>query len=190
MRTSSKYFLDKLPEDAKTVVVKRKLVVTETSSLKGMKRLYSKKRYIFCEDGYDILQNLLIVRHYVCKKNDIPFNLLELMLYLFPLNYFTHTDYGAIPKSFTFRTVATLLKQDVIVIAVSGENRGKHLYALSSKSKGIVKMFYQMLSGEKKIPETNTMFTKSDAAIDKRRVKFIPVLNRQEIPLTKKKLFS
>lgn len=189
---SNPVFFDKLPEGAKELVVKKRLVVIETGSPKARKRNYSKQKFLLAMDGHDILQNLIVVRPYMIARYKIEFRLLELLLYLFPMQYFTQDDYRIVPKPFTYRSVKDLLRLEMIVIAVNGENRGKHLYALSRKAKEMVIHFYQVLSGEKRIPENHqNPFAKQSANNhDKKRLELIKHLNQQEIPLTKKKLFS
>lgn len=189
---SNPVFLEKLPEDAKLLVTKKKLIVIETSSAKAKKKKYTKQRFLLCYDGYDIMQNLIVVRPYIMKRYDIEFRLLEVLLYLFPMQYFTQDDYRVVPKPFTYRSVKDMMRLDMICISVNGENKGKHLYCLTRKAKEIVIHFYQCVSGEKKIPETfvNPLTRKTATTHDKKRMEMIKILNRQEISGTKSKLFS
>ena len=46
-----------------------------------------RKKYIYCNSGYDFLENFFVVRHYVCTKNKISLRVLEILLKLYPMCY-------------------------------------------------------------------------------------------------------
>lgn len=191
-RKKSTVFLEKLPEDARKLIVKKKISLVPTAAPKAKKANYSKQKYLLYSGGHDILQNLIVVRPYITRRYNIQFRLLEVLLYLFPMQYFTQDDYRIVPKPLTYRSVKDMLREEMITIIVNGENKGKHLYTLTRRSKEIVIHFYQCLSGEKRIPDTaiNPFKKKTATAHDKKRMDLINILNQQEIPDSKKRLFS
>ncbi|MGH2666059.1 hypothetical protein [Flavobacterium sp.] len=191
-RKSNPIFLDRLPEGAKELILKKNLVLNKNNNGTAKLSKYTKQRYIQFYDGYDILQNLIVTRQYIQKRYEIDYHLFELLLFLFPMQYFTREDYQIAPRQFRYRGVKHLMELGHVVIAVSGENRGKHLYKLSRSAQEIVKHTYHCLSGEKKIPESyqvNPMAKNTANSLEKRSMDLIKKLNQQEVPATKKKLF-
>jgi hypothetical protein len=69
------------------------------------------KKYIYCNQGYDFLENFFVVRHYVCTKNKISLRVLEILLKLYPMNYFTYQDYYELPKNFQLVRADYLIKR-------------------------------------------------------------------------------
>ena len=49
--------------------------------------------------GYDLLENMMVVRQYIQKKNNIDIGLLEILLYLAPKQYFTQADINKLRKA-------------------------------------------------------------------------------------------
>ena len=94
----------------------------------------------------------MLVRAFIQKKYDISINTLELLLFLFPKQFFTQEDYGGISKQYTFRNIKALLEADFITIKSRGAGFYTHLYTLSNKSRRIVFSFYEMISGDVPIP--------------------------------------
>lgn len=192
-RKSNPIFLDRLPEGAQELILKKKLVLNKNTNGTAKIDKYTKQRFIQFYEGYDFLQNLIVVRAYIQKRYKIDYHMFELLLYLFPLQYFTREDYKLIPRQFRYKNVQHLQNLGYVSIAISGENRDKHLYTLSRSASEIVKHTYHCLSGEKKIPEIyqrNPMARKTANTYEKKRMELIKVLNQQEVPETKKLLFQ
>lgn len=130
-------------------------------------------------EGYDLCENLLLVRYLMMKRYDMPFRLLEVLLHLGPKNYFTAYDYGEIPKPFSYSLIERLIKTGYIVIAVKGKNKYQHVYTLSVSARHIVTTFYRLLCGEEKMPtdRRRNPLSVSDTAFDKKKMALINKMN-------------
>jgi hypothetical protein len=153
-----------------------------------------KPKYVFCNQGYDLLENLFVVRHYVCKTKKISLRILEILLKLYPMNYFTYKDYYELPKHFQLVRADYLIKAGLMVeIKEKQKDRTESIFKLSTKACNTVKDFYKYLSGEKQIPEEkrhNYMTRKDATEIDKLRFEFIKKMNRTEPSESKKELYK
>lgn len=193
VKKSNPVLLDKLPENAKAVVIKKEIVINKNVSGTAKYSKYKKQRFIQFYDGYDFLQNFIVVRQYVQKRYKIDLNLLEILLYLFPMQYFTRDDYKIIPRNYGYRKISDLVRAGYVNIAVTGKNQGEHLYTLNRQGTEIVKIFYESLAGERKIPEQpqkNPMALKTANKITKKQMDLIKVLNQKEVPQTRKAMFE
>lgn len=153
---------------------------------------YSKRVYAEVYRGYDFLQHLGTVRHYIQNHYDISWRDIELLLALFPLKAFTLNDFHTIPRSFSNNRFNTALDRGLIQILADHNTVVKRLFVLSTRSKHIVIRFYRMLSGEEKIPTDtkNNKMAKSDATkMDKYRLDYIERLNKLPVKEHFKKLF-
>lgn len=153
---------------------------------------YDKRKSLTIFHGYDLLENMLVVRHFVQRHYGITLMLLEILLYLAPKQYFSQQDLFEMPRDFRFNRIDFLLKEKHIAIASKGKNRGEHVYTLSTKSRNIVVKFYKLLSGEEKIPETpreNPMAKNHGTAIDKIRMELVKKVNALQVSETKKALY-
>ncbi len=160
-----------------------------------VKPQYAKKpKYAFCNQGYDLLENFFVVRHYVCTKNKISLRTLEILLKLYPMNYFTYHDYYELPKNFQLVRADYLIKRGFMQeIKEKHKDRPESIFKLTTIAGNIVKDFYRYLSGEKPIPEhpdKNHMAKKGASEIDKLRFEFIKKMNRTEPSDSKKELFK
>ena len=153
-----------------------------------------KKKYIYCNSGYDFLENFFVVRHYVCKKNKISLRVLEILLKLYPMSYFTYQDYYELPKNFQLVRADFLIKKGLMQeIKEKHKDRSESIFKLTTIAGNIVKDFYKYLSGEKQIPEErrhNYMASPKATEIDKLRYEFIKKMNRTEPSETKKQTFK
>ncbi len=154
---------------------------------------YSKLMHLEFFLGYDLLENMIVARPYIQKRYKIDRQLLELLLYLSPKQYFTQQDYGEMPKQFKYGSIKNLLSTGFVNIVHNGEHMGKHLYRVNRKGSEIVRHFYEILSGEKKIPErsfSNPLAKKSTRnAFDKKRMDLIEKINQLPAPDSKKPLY-
>ena len=153
-----------------------------------------KKKYIYCNSGYDFLENFFVVRHYVCTKNKISLRVLESLLKLYPMSYFTYQDYYELPKNFQLVRADYLIKKGLMQeIKEKHKDRPESIFKLTTIAGNIVKDFYKYLSGEKQIPEArrhNYMANPKATEIDKLRYEFIKKMNRTEPSETKKQTFK
>lgn len=145
-------------------------------------------------NGYDFLENLLVVRHFVCKRYKISFELLEVFLYLYPKNFWTQDDYFIVPKQFTHNRMRYMLKKGHVVIFMKAKTERETIYRLSPSSRRIVEHFYKYLSGEDKMPVDSLYYSpfvsEKISAVDKLRKNLIYKINLLEPSENKKRLFE
>ena len=156
------------------------------------KNKYSKQFNLKFFEGYDFMENLIVVRPYIQKKYKIDLGLLELLLYLHGKKFFTQKDYAETPKQFKYRSIKNLLNTGYVGIVQNGENLAKHIYKLNAIGAAIVKEFYELLSGEKRFSEdyTNPLARKKTrTAFDKKKMDLILKINQAPAPEKKKPLY-
>lgn len=113
---------------------------------------------------YNLLKYQYPVRKFIQKKYKITLRELEILLYLFPIGYFTHRDYKDFPTTFTHRQIISMMKKGHVKIFLEGENKAKHVYCLTQASQLKVQNYYKYLTGELIIPtisENNPMIRKN-----------------------------
>lgn len=159
-----------------------------------VKKKKYKKRPAFYNEDFDFLEHFQIVRAFYKRKFGIPLRELELLFTLYPMNYFTHSDYFEIPKAFTYLRIIKLVQLGHVVVFAKGKNKSKDVYTLTTSARTLVRDFYRYLSGEKKIPEEarhNPMAKKKDVpAIDKLRMDLIKKINQLEPSKSKKAMYE
>lgn len=166
----------KISPDIKRALKETKITILTKKQLEGRK--YTKT---YVEDGFDLLENLLIVRQYVCKKYGFEFRLLELLLHLFPKPYFTQPEYYDMPKALIYSKLQYMVRHNYVSVISKGNSRTGKIFSLSPKARLIVKSFYRMLSGDKRIPENpalNPLARPNVNKIDDVRMNFIRKINR------------
>ncbi len=155
---------------------------------------YSKKRFAYVYQGYDMLQNIYTIRTYIQKRYGIDQMLLEILLNLMGLKIFTRADFSNLPKSFTYARWKTFKDSEYVNLLMNHYDTEKRIYTLSAKGKNIVIKFYEYLSGEKKIPtngQKNPMANKNKQRVyDKKKLQLIKKLNKLEVPEHKRFLFE
>lgn len=154
-----------------------------------------KQKYTYVKEvgDCDILEHFHIVKHYFRVVRKIKIELLEILLALYPKQFFTNKDYRFIYKQFSYNRVETLEKMGYIVLFSKDKNKLHGVYCLSVKAKHLVKDFYACLSGEKKMSEDytiNPIFGKEQSTMDKKKAKIITALNKLQVPEYKKRLFE
>lgn len=104
---------------------------------------------------YNVVQYFGIARYYIQKKYDLRIKELELLLFLYPIGFFTKRDYHTFPHNYTTRTISHLMKKGLIEPVNEREKpqSDKQVYKLSRRSKNAVLYFYKYASGEEPIPE-------------------------------------
>jgi len=139
-----------------------------------------KERLLIITEGYDLLENLLVVRPYIQKRYSLGLRLFELLLYLKSKKIFTYYDYYYMPKSFTYLRIQKLIEMGHVVQLNEARSKVDMLFKLSVKSSNIVEEFYQLLSGEKKFPlswKDNPMVRKAAPESDRLKVNLMKSLN-------------
>jgi hypothetical protein len=186
--------LEKTPKHAKEIIIEANISPTLRKSKKFHKRKYTHPQFLTVYQGYDFLENLVLVRKFIQKKYKIDIGTLETLLFLFPKNYFTHQDYFEMPKPKIFNRIKYLIDMDMICITVNGGSMKKSVFRLTTKARNVVINFYQYLSGEEKIPEgpykTNPFYSEKPNTMGRMRMNLVSKLNKLEPSEEKKSLFT
>lgn len=181
-----------LSEDTVKAMQKQKIVIKYAACKNSKKGKYSKNLHLEFFTGYDMLENMLIARPYIQKRYNIDLGLLELLLFLGPKQFFTQKDYADMPKQYKYRSIKNLMKTGFVGIVQNGENLGKHIYKVNRQGSEIIRHFYEILSGEKKIPERpdyNPLARKNANPFDKKKLDLIKRINQLPAPEKKKPLY-
>jgi len=143
---------DCLPEQAKWLMYEHHVRFHE---IMPTKKYREPKIYT----GVDALRNLGLVRRYVCQRFKITNNELEILLFIYPYNYFTKKDYDRIAKPYVGCSILQLKKKGHVLAVYKKESLKiepkkrrdlADVYTLSMSSKRAVKYFYKLISGELK----------------------------------------
>jgi hypothetical protein len=157
------------------------------------KEKYTKRQFAQIYKGYDFLENMLVVRTYIQRYYDIDFPTLELLLKLMGMKIFTMADYQRLPKQFSLFKFKRALNDDLVVLLADNKQVQYRLYTLSTRSKNICVKFYQLLSGEEKIPESgskNPMAnSSSQTKFDKKKMDMVKLINQLPVKDHNKTLF-
>jgi|GEM_PF-2234942 len=182
--------IDKIPSNAKAVLKSAKIIVVKNQHMK--KNNLNKKTFLKHYHSYDFLQMSMIVRPYIIKKYNINITILELLLYLYPYNYFTRPDYMLLIRPFSVLTIDNLIDKGLARLAVDVPGKNKKIYQLSTIAKNIVTNYYETLAGAKKIPINykNPFMTAEANRSDKIRLKLIKNLQNLPVPDTRKLYFE
>lgn len=181
-----------LSEDTLNAIKEQGITVTYKRNGKSANPKYSKVEHLAFFRGYDLLENMIVARPYIQRRYNIDQGLLELLLFLAPKQYFTQKDYREMPKQFRYCSIKNLMNTGFVGIIQNGDSLDRHIYHINRKGSEIVRHFYEILSGEKKIPEdyTNPLARKKTRTpFDKKKMDLITALNQLPVPESKKALF-
>lgn len=182
---------NKLPEGAAKIIKRGKTFMAKSSN-RGKKVKYNQPQLLTYHEGYTFLENIMLVRVFLQKKHNLSFSVIEMLLYLYPKNYFTLDDYNEIPKQFTFFKIKKTIELGMIREVTQARKKADRLYCLSVKGRHVVEDFYMYLSGEKPIPtdRMQTMAKKDASLVDKKRQSLIKKLNAAGPPENKKRFYN
>lgn len=186
---------DKISKRTVKFLKENDYVVSYNNAGKSKDFKYSKAKHLAIFKGYDLLENMIVVRQYVQKRYDIDLGLLEILLYLVPKQYFTQLDYREMPKQFRYCLLKNLIETGYVSILQEGRNASYHLYKINRKGHEIVTCFYETLSGERTISENrydlNPLLKKKEtSAFDKKRMDLISKINQLPAPEAKKGFYQ
>ena len=181
----------KISPEVREILAKEKIVINK----KPKKRITQKDKYrqVFESANYDILEHLHIVRHYFAKVKKVNLDELELLLALYPKQFFTQSEYKFICKQYTYNRIKKFIDMGYIVLFSKDKNKMHGVYCLSVPAKHIVQDFYMCLSGEKKMSEDytiNPIFSKKQSTTDRKKAYIIQTINKMAVPESKKALFE
>lgn len=140
------------------------------------------KHKLYFQEGMDLLQYNIFVRPFIIKKFEIENDvLLDILLYVFPIQYFSFRDYSELPivnKKYSFKAVVAL----GYFTSVVSRHDGKHkVYTLTKHSRKIVREYYAYLSTEKTLKPTsiyNPFKNPDSSKNDKKREELMFKLDR------------
>lgn len=155
---SDKDILENLGENTKMTLRKQKARITRRPGARG--RAYTKKEpkyMMYFKDGCDLLEYSIVVKPFIYRRYNIK-NYLELdvLLYLYPKQFFTIKDFnmlGLKQHNIYVKTMVELGYLEVCVKAVTGIS--SDVYTLTDHAIRIVEDYYKYLSGEKTIALNN-----------------------------------
>jgi hypothetical protein len=134
-----------------------------------------KLKPIVVNTDFDLLQNQYPVRMFIQAKFGLSLRELELLLFLYPKQFFCLKDYKSFPLTFTHRKISTVVKRGFVKIAKKGKNMDHHVYTLTKSAKHQVIVYYKYLSGELLVPtnaENNPMIRKDAPQHHKKVIDF------------------
>lgn len=187
---------DSLPIHARKVVKKCKnLKVSGKKYIdKDRRTRYSKEMFFSIYQGYDAFQYLFVVRRYIQRKYKVDLQLLELMLWLAPFEFFAHKDYIMLPKNLRYSKINWMVEKGYLAevgapIANSPEPR---LYKISTRMRHMVTSFYKLMAGEEKMSLSRGVnpFYGAKTGVDKKRMDVIKLLTERVPSETQKGLYS
>lgn len=165
----------------------KKLNVVKSTHPNEAKAKYSKKdsrQKVIFTAGRDLLQYNIVVRPYILRKYRIEKDVeLDVLLYLFPFQYFTSRDFKQLPiahMSYNLKTLRDLNYIEIVVQHKIGNNG--NVYGLTERAKKIVKEYYEYLSGEKTVNPKgykNPFADKESFKVDEQRQKVLDKLTHQ-----------
>jgi hypothetical protein len=127
------------------------------------KRKYSRKskqQKTSFVTGYDLLQYNIVIKPYIIQKYHLKdVNELDVLLYLYPFQFFVRGDFAQLPTNTTGHSFKVLIELGLVVLRVKGavhkKINQKNIYSLSDNSKAAVKSYYQFLSGERTLVDNS-----------------------------------
>ncbi len=178
--------LEVLSENTREQLKRHKAKVAVRAYKDSNSRKYSRKKpknVLYFNNGYDLLQYTIVVRPFIMKKYNIEKYIeLEILLYLFPIQYFTMKDFKVLlTRNFNYG-LSTLIDLGYVEMCIERYANGSNVYTLTEHAVNIVKEYYQYLSGEKTInPDSylNPFKGKNVAKADKAREKVMLKLKKQ-----------
>ncbi len=188
--TKKKEILESIPLKAKEIIKKNKTQLIEDNFNGCDKPEYTKLQFKRIFRGYDFLENMAFARTYIMKKYKLKhFALLEVLLFITPKNLFSFEDFKDIQRiRFDYRKIDSLLQLGFVSVVNNGKNKAHHLYAPTQLARKIVQEFYEILSGEKKIP--TELLSNSSVASDRWKTDIIKKLNKKEASESKKQIWK
>lgn len=162
-----------------------KKLMTEPNTV-GKKNKYARsrsKQLKAFREGHDLLQYNIVVRPYIKRRFKIEKDIeLDILLYLYPIQYFTVKDYNFLPMRESGYTVPVMTEKGYLKTFINPTGAAKIL-TLTDFAIKIVRAYYEYLSGEKTISGqanyTNPYLGTEANKIDKQRHKVMEKLKRQ-----------
>lgn len=147
---------------------------------------YSKKnirqREYFIQ-GFDLMQYNIVVRDYIVKRYRLKNTReLDILTYLFPIQYFTRKDFLVLPLRQWNVYLKNMIEDGHVILKVKKHKRSANIYGLSENAIWAVKDYYLYLSGEKTmkmISKLNPFRYPEQTKIDMERERVMLKLKKQ-----------
>lgn len=177
--------LAELSENTKEGLKINRITLKNSSKNPEIIKKYSRKSRDTVEtfvNGFDLLQYMIVVKPYIMKKYKIEKSIeLEALLYLFPIQFFTLSDFKLLGLKQHNLHIKTLEDLGYLKLCIK-KTDGRNIYTLTEHAINIVTDFYKYLSGEKTI-NLNTTYNpfrgEASAQIDKLRERLMLQLKTQ-----------
>jgi len=178
--------LSKIGPSAAKNIVDNRYKIKEGASERSKQNAYSKRNpsavHQF-EHGCDLLQYSIVVKPYIFKKFNIKHSIeLDILLYMYPIQFFTRADFNALPVRMYNYQFVTLVELGHFEKCVDNRTRSRVLWRLSDNAMKIVKEYYLYLSGEMKLTPngpSNPFRSKEKIKADKMRERIMMKLRSQ-----------
>ncbi len=174
---SDSVVIDTIGEDTREHVRRSKVAIKVKRTPDSNQTEYSKRNEIvnmYFHMGYDLLQYNIAAKPYIMKKYSLKKEIeLDIILYLFPIQYFTHADFKLLPLNNTGYSFKKLREMNMIVEVIQGKKHyASKVYSVSEKHKKAVIEYYKILSGQKTPGKTDASnpFKSKDAAAKERKM--------------------
>jgi hypothetical protein len=178
--------LSKLGPATSKNIVKSRYKVSESVAPRSKENAYSKYNpaaKLSFEHGCDLLQYSIVVKPYIYKKFNLKHPIeLDILLYLYPIQFFTRSDFALLPVAMYNYNFITLIDMGYLEKCVDHRIRKDVVWRLSDLSMKIVKEYYLYLSGEMKLaPNTpaNPFRSKEKVKADTMRERIMMKLRAQ-----------
>lgn len=176
--------LKRLSEQTRETIRKHYAKVQSNKDFKGRKyNLGNPKHKLLLEQGCDLLQYNIVVRPFILRKYNIKEpKFLDLLLYLYPIQFFSTKDFKVLPMYQFSISFKNLIEEGYVHILVKKQVSSGHIYALTELAKDIVKDYYAYLSGEKVIVNNslyNPFAGEDSTKADQMRMKVMEKLKHQ-----------
>lgn len=181
---SDKEALEKIGPEAAKNIVKNKWSIGNSSSERSMSNAYSyhgpKKRILF-DHSCDFLQYSIAVKPYIYKKYNIKHSIeLDILLFMYPIQFFTRDDFNLLPVRMYNYQFKTLMELGYFERLVDHRKKNLSVYGLTDHAKKIVTEYYMYLSGERVInPKNNVFRSRVEVKADKMRERLMLKLRAQ-----------
>ena len=154
---SDNYVLEQIGPDTKKALRKHHTrIKTDTFPMAYSRK--NPKHSLKFRTGYDLMRYSIVVRPFIVKLYKLESDLLlDILVYLFPIQYFTNKDYKLLPLYNTKFNLKQMVFKGYVDCAVEQSNFGSKVYCLSEKSIKVVVDYYKYMSGEKRIGKASSV---------------------------------
>lgn len=135
-------------------------------------------------DGFNFLQYNIVVKEYILRKHRIKNDKeLDILLYLFPIQYFSRRDFSVLPIRYADYNIKILMELDYIKVHIN-KARKANIYRLTDRAMIAIIEYYRYLAGDEIFdPEKqgNPFRNEEKVKMDLKREKLLERLKKKAI---------